>query len=72
MGMLTGWSVIVILSDWLDFKDKFRHYYDHFWYALAILTCLFLLPIRIGLRLLKSSSGGINWRVKRVPTYCNK
>ena len=28
MGLLTGWSVIVILSDWLDFKDKFRHYYD--------------------------------------------
>jgi hypothetical protein len=41
MGLLTGWSVVVILSDWLDFKDKFRHYYDHLWYSTAILTCLF-------------------------------
>ena len=41
MGLLTGWTVIVILSDWLDFKDKFRHYYDHLWYSMAILTCLF-------------------------------
>ena len=43
MGLLTGWSVIVILSDWLDFKDKFRHYYDHLWYSMAILTCLFFI-----------------------------
>ena len=41
MGLLTGWSVVVILSDLLDFKDKFRHYYDHLWYSMAILTCLF-------------------------------
>jgi hypothetical protein len=41
MGLLTGWSVVVILSDLRGFKDKFRHYYDHLWYAMAILTCLF-------------------------------
>ena len=29
MGLLTGWSVVLILSDLLDFKDKFRHYYRH-------------------------------------------
>ena len=41
MGLLTGWSVVVILSDLWDLKDKFRHYYDHLWYSMAILTCLF-------------------------------
>jgi hypothetical protein len=41
VGLLTGWSVIVILSDLLDFKDKFRHYYDHLWYSMAILTGIF-------------------------------
>jgi hypothetical protein len=41
MGLLTGWSVVVILSDMLGFKDNFRHYYDHFWCAMAILTDIF-------------------------------
>jgi hypothetical protein len=41
MGLLTGWSVVLILSDLLDFKDKFRHYYDHFWYSMAVLTGVF-------------------------------
>jgi hypothetical protein len=41
MGLLTGWSLVVILSDLLGFKDTFRHYYDHFWYSMAILTGIF-------------------------------
>lgn len=41
MGLLTGWSLVVILSDLLGFKDNFRHYYDHFWYSMAILTAIF-------------------------------
>jgi hypothetical protein len=41
MGLLTGWSLVVILSDLLGLKDNFRHYYDHVWYALAILTGVF-------------------------------
>jgi hypothetical protein len=41
MGLLTGWSLVVILSDLIGLKDKFRHYYDHVWYALAILTGIF-------------------------------
>jgi hypothetical protein len=40
-GLLTGWSLVVILSDLLGFKDNFRHYYDHFWYSMAILTGIF-------------------------------
>jgi hypothetical protein len=41
MGLLTGWSLVVILSDLLGFKDTFRHYCDHFWYSMAILTGIF-------------------------------
>ena len=41
MGLLTGWSLVIILSDLLGLKDNFRHYYDHVWYALAILTSIF-------------------------------
>jgi hypothetical protein len=41
MGLLTGWSLVVILSHLLGLKDNFRHYYDHVWYSLAILTGIF-------------------------------
>jgi hypothetical protein len=41
MGLLTGWSLVVILSGLLGLKDNFRHYYDHFWYSMAILTGIF-------------------------------
>jgi hypothetical protein len=41
MGLLTGWSLVVILTDLFGFKDNFRHYYDHLWYSMAILTGIF-------------------------------
>jgi hypothetical protein len=41
MGLLAGWSLVVILSDLFNLKDRFRHYYDHVWYAMAILTTIF-------------------------------
>jgi hypothetical protein len=41
IGLLTGWSLVVILSDLLGLKDNFRHYYDHFWYSMALHTGIF-------------------------------
>lgn len=41
IGLLTGWSLIIILSDTFDLKDKFRYYYDHLWYSTAVLAGTF-------------------------------
>ena len=39
--MTSGWALTVLLTHWLGLDDRFRHGYDQFWYALAILAGLF-------------------------------
>ena len=73
MGLLTGWSLVVILSDLLGFKDNFRHYYDHFWYSMAILTGIFFVTdsnISDVVRELQEATSISP--AKQVHTYCNK
>lgn len=41
LGMLTGWSMLVVLCDLFNLNDRFWHLYDHFWVAAAILTGIF-------------------------------
>jgi hypothetical protein len=41
LGLVTGWCVVVFLADTLGLGEKFRHWYDHFWYSLAILGAVF-------------------------------
>ena len=41
LGVITGWSWVIILVDIFDLGEKFRHYYDHVWYATAMLAGLF-------------------------------
>jgi hypothetical protein len=41
MGLLTGWSLVLILTDSFGFRDNFRNGYDHLWYAMAILAGIF-------------------------------
>ena len=38
LGLLTGWSVTVIVSIKLRLTDKYRTMYDHVWYAMAVTT----------------------------------
>ena len=82
MGLLTGWSVVLILSDLLDFKDKFRHFYDHFWYSTAILTGVFFVTdsnISAGVRELqqanqsaRQASAYLLQQVKAYDLQCQK
>lgn len=41
IALLSGWVVVVILTDMLSLQDRFRHAYDHLWYSMAILAGLF-------------------------------
>lgn len=41
LGLLTGWTLAIVLTDLLHFRERFWHVLDHAWYALAILTGLF-------------------------------
>ncbi|MCK9345066.1 MAG: hypothetical protein M0P64_03000 [Candidatus Pacebacteria bacterium] len=41
IGLLTGWSLVLLLSDLFDLGDRFRHYFDHFWYSMAVLAGIF-------------------------------
>lgn len=41
MAMILGWSVNVLVTNRFKLNDKFRHGYDQFWYAMAVLTGLF-------------------------------
>lgn len=41
LGMLVGWSMLVILCDLFNLGDRFWHLFDHFWVAAAILTGIF-------------------------------
>ena len=41
LSLLTGWSLVIILVDIIGLGEKFRHYYDHLWYAMAVLAGLF-------------------------------
>ncbi len=43
IGLLTGWSVVVIIYDNLNLNDKFRNIFDHFWYLSAILAGAFFI-----------------------------
>lgn len=48
--LLTGWCITVIIYDTLNLNDKFRGYYDHFWYATALLAGIFFVTDSVGNR----------------------
>lgn len=41
LGFISGWTLVIIMYDTFKFNEKFRHYYDHFWYCAAILAGVF-------------------------------
>lgn len=41
MGLLTGWVIVILLTNILKLEDKYRHYYDHVWYAMAVIAGIF-------------------------------
>ncbi|MBO2583506.1 hypothetical protein [Shewanella algae] len=50
LGLLTGWCTTVIVYDSLNLTDKFRGYYDHLWYATALLAGVFFVADSVGSR----------------------
>ncbi|MEF3090191.1 hypothetical protein [Raoultella scottii] len=41
MGLITGWNLFIILTDIFSLQDRFRHFYDHVWYSMAIVAAVF-------------------------------
>ncbi len=41
LGLCVGWEVVVLATYYFRLTDKFRHGYDHVWYAMAVLTGAF-------------------------------
>jgi hypothetical protein len=41
LGLLSGWTLIVVATDFFRLQDRFRHFYDHIWYSMAILAGVF-------------------------------
>jgi len=41
LGLVSGWSLIVNVYDTFKLNDKFRNYFDHFWYCSAVLAGIF-------------------------------
>lgn len=41
IALAAGWSAVVLVSKTLRLTDRFRHAYDHVWYAMAITAGLF-------------------------------
>ncbi|MBX8498348.1 hypothetical protein [Pseudomonas lijiangensis] len=39
--VLIGWSATIIIYDAFKLNDRFRHYYDHIWFLMAILAGVF-------------------------------
>ena len=72
MGLLTGWSLVLILTDLLGLKDNFRHCYDHVWYAMAILTGIFFVMDSNIADVVRELQETIKSHAKQVHTYCNK
>jgi len=50
LSLLTGWCITIIVYDTLNLTDKFRGYYDHLWYATALLAGLFFVADSVGSR----------------------
>lgn len=48
--LLTGWCITIIFYDTLNLTDKFRGYYDHLWYATALLAGVFFVADSVGSR----------------------
>jgi hypothetical protein len=41
LGLASGWSFVVNVYDTLKLNNKFRNYFDHFWYCTGILAGIF-------------------------------
>jgi len=50
LSLLTGWCTTVIVYDSLNLTDRFRGYYDHLWYATALLAGVFFVADSVGSR----------------------
>jgi hypothetical protein len=80
IGLLTGWSLVVIAYDNLRLTEKFRNFYDHFWYASAILAGTFFIAdsgtnadvanLKNENATTKQASAYLLYQVRMLNTYC--
>jgi hypothetical protein len=76
MELLFGWCLTIIATDLLNLRDRFRHLFDHIWYAMAITAGLFFvwdsnsIAITDGMRELNEDARqASNYLLRQVISY---
>lgn len=80
MATAAGWSITILLYDTLKLTDKFRHYYDHFWFLSALAAAIFFVTdntasnneksLSEASRAVQSSSRYLLVQIRRYQDYC--
>ncbi|WP_258041274.1 hypothetical protein [Pseudomonas syringae] len=77
---ITGWSFTVLLYDTLRLTERFRQYYDHFWFLTALATAVFFVTdisatdntkrLNEASRVASESNRYLLSQVRRYQDYC--
>ncbi|MFC2973844.1 hypothetical protein ACFOJE_16705 [Azotobacter bryophylli] len=80
-GVMTGWAIVVLLYDSFSLTDKFRQYYDHLWFPMALVAAVFFVKdngavqdssmLSEGVREVRQSSQYLLGQVRRYQDYCS-
>lgn len=80
MATVAGWSITILLYDTLKLTDRFRQYYDHFWFLTALAAAIFFVTDSIAnentkrlaeaSRVAQDSSRYLLLQVRRYQDYC--
>lgn len=80
MATAAGWSITILVYDTLKLTDRFRHYYDHFWFLTALTAAVFFVMdnaasdnvkrLSEASRLVNESSRYLLLQVRRYQDYC--
>lgn len=80
MGLITGWIFLVILTDIFSLQDRFRHFYDHIWYSMAIIAAIFFVAdtssgenqrrLQDYTRQFQQASMYLSYQLKQYDQYC--
>lgn len=80
MATAAGWSITILLYDTLKLTERFRQYYDHFWFLTALAAAIFFVTdstanentkrLAEASRVAQDSSRYLLLQVRRYQDYC--
>ena len=82
LGLMSGWVIVVAATGFLRLGDRFRHSYDHVWYAIGVVAgCLFVMDLnsardvaslREANQVSKGESAYLLAQVRRFAAVCDR